>query len=232
MTGVGWRCVEAAASLLEEREREAVLGDLAEAEESVWRGMADVVGLAIRRQAAPWRSWRPWAAGFALAWPGSLFLMGLSLSVSHGIRRWMDAAFSSGASSSAQDLPILLLHILLLTAGAWTAGVVLGAVSRRTIWVSIFLCCLPCTYCMAEFPSGVLQSLCLFLFLVPAFWGVRLGLRGVRLRRDIAVILAVGLTLAALPVWRSGASLFWSAAMIWPGWYLAASGRSRSEKHI
>ena len=46
MTGVGWRCVEAAASLLEEREREAVLGDLAEAEErprwpvkpvSMWR---------------------------------------------------------------------------------------------------------------------------------------------------------------------------------------------------
>ena len=44
MTGVGWRCVEAAASLLEEREREAVLGDLAEAEESVWRGDPRDVG--------------------------------------------------------------------------------------------------------------------------------------------------------------------------------------------
>jgi len=232
MTGVGWRCVEAVSCLLGEREREVVLGDLAEADESAWRGLADVVGLAIRRLAEPWKSWRPWAAGFGLAWPGSLFLMGLSLSVSHRIRGRMDAAFSAGASSTAQGLPIFLLHLILLIAWAWTAGVVLGSVSRRTLWVSVFLCCLPCTYCMAEFPSGVLEGLSLFIFLLPAFWGVRLGLRGLLVRRDLAVILAAGLTVAALSAWRSGASLFYSASMVWPGWYLAASAPDRSEKHI
>jgi hypothetical protein len=39
MTSTGWSFVEAAARLLARDEREAVLGDLAEADESAWQGL-------------------------------------------------------------------------------------------------------------------------------------------------------------------------------------------------
>jgi hypothetical protein len=53
--GMRWRCVEAAAVLLAPVEREVVLGDLAETECSVWRGLGDVLSLAARRQLALWK---------------------------------------------------------------------------------------------------------------------------------------------------------------------------------
>jgi len=230
MTGAAWRCIEAAACLLEEREREAVLGDLAEVQGSGWRGLIDVLGLAIRRQAEPWKSWRPWVAGFGLAWPGSFFLMGVSLSVSHGVRGLVDTALHPGMPITSQSVSLLLIHLLLLIAWAWTGGFVLGRISRRTLWASILLCSLPCTYCMAEFPEGVLQSFCLLLFLLPAFWGVRLGMRGERVRRGFALALAAVPTFSALLTWRSGSSLFYALALVWPGWYVAASGHKRKDR--
>jgi isoquinoline 1-oxidoreductase alpha subunit len=54
MTSIGWSFVEVAARLLEGDEREAVLGDLLEAEEAGLQGALDVFGLAIRRQLALW----------------------------------------------------------------------------------------------------------------------------------------------------------------------------------
>ena len=59
-----------------------VLGDLAEMDCDVWRGLGDVLGLVARRQLALWRSWRPWAASVGLALPASLFLMGCSVAAS------------------------------------------------------------------------------------------------------------------------------------------------------
>ena len=75
-------------------EREVVLGDLAETDRGMWRGLGDVLGLAARRQLALWRSWRPWAASFGLALPASLFLMGCSVAAS--------AAFAGLSGEPAQ----------------------------------------------------------------------------------------------------------------------------------
>jgi hypothetical protein len=79
MTIMGWPVVEVVARLLESDERNAVLGDLKEARETTWDGMFGVLGLVFRRQAELWKSWRPWLAGFGLALPSSLLLMGASL---------------------------------------------------------------------------------------------------------------------------------------------------------
>ncbi len=82
---------DAATRLLERDEREAVQGDLAEAGENGWRGLIDVLGLVLRRHANHWRNWRPWLSAFGLALPGSLLLMGFSLSVSRAYQQCVDS---------------------------------------------------------------------------------------------------------------------------------------------
>jgi hypothetical protein len=76
MVSLGWSLAEIATHLLQCDEREAVLGDLSETDESAWRGLLDVLGLVIRRQLLLWKSWRPWLSAFGLTLPGSFLLMG------------------------------------------------------------------------------------------------------------------------------------------------------------
>src|SRR5215831_20695423 len=85
VSSAGWRCIEAAAGLLAPLEREMVLGDLAELDRGVWRGLGDVLGLAARRQLSLWRNWRPWVASVGLALPASLFLMGWSVAATGAV---------------------------------------------------------------------------------------------------------------------------------------------------
>jgi hypothetical protein len=55
MRRIDWSLVEVASQPLERDEREAVLGDLLEADESAWHGLLDVLGLVIRRQVELWK---------------------------------------------------------------------------------------------------------------------------------------------------------------------------------
>src|SRR6266567_2607274 len=127
ISGAGWRYIEAAAGLLAPLEREVVLGDLAEMDCGAWRGLGDVLGLAARRQLALWRSWRPFAASGAVA---SLL----------------------GEPAQARLLWLSLSRLFLVISWAWTAGFVMGAVSRGTLWASVLGCCGPCLYCLSEWP--------------------------------------------------------------------------------
>lgn len=74
MTRIDWWPVDVVSQLLEREEREAVLGDLAEADENTWHGLLAILGLVIRRQAELWKSWRPWLATFGVALPSTLLL--------------------------------------------------------------------------------------------------------------------------------------------------------------
>ena len=76
VTNSNWSLAEIAAQLLERDEREAVLGDLAEAREGSSEKLFGVLGLVLRRQAMLWKDWRPWLAGFGVALPSSFVLMG------------------------------------------------------------------------------------------------------------------------------------------------------------
>ncbi|HKV38839.1 MAG TPA: hypothetical protein VJX67_06475 [Blastocatellia bacterium] len=226
MTNTGWSLVNGAARLLSRDEREAVLGDLMEGTDNVWQGLLAVLGLVIRRQTILWKSWRPWLAGFGLAWPSSLLLMGVSLSVSWRIQHLTRLNTLNSTSTALRDgLPPLMCQLALLIAWSWTGGFVVGAVSRRTVWVSALLCTLPCLFCLARFREPSLSRLSLLLFLVPAIVGVWSGVRGVRIKPSLAGLIAATVTVLMLAWWSSKGLPALNWALMWPAWYIVAAAR-------
>ena len=231
----GWPVVEAAARLLGRDEREAVLGDLVEAGETAWRAFWGVLGLVVRREAALWKTWRPWVAGFGVALPSSFLLMGASLTVTWSYMRLLCPELLAKASlTRPSGLLVLLCQGLLLTGWSWTGGFVVGSVSRRTLWASTLLCYSPCLFCLSRFGIGSLSRYSLLLFLLPAIWGVYQGLRWSNVKWRVAVAIAVGITALMIPSWSNGAwhwrpsvwSLNW--LLIWPAWYLVATAKRPS----
>jgi hypothetical protein len=223
---MNWTLTEGAAQLLERDEREAVLGDLAEAGEGAWRGLLEVLGLVSRRQVALWRSWRPWFAGFGLAMPCSFALMGISVSISLTGRHYFGANLQSPMASGGFDaLGPLLFRGILLLASAWAGGFVVGSISRRTLWVSAALCLSPCLFCLERFRIESLSRYCLLLFLVPAWFGVRAGMRCLSMSRRIAMILASMVMLSMILLWRSSGVWVLDWVLLLPPLYLAFAPR-------
>jgi len=231
MTSIGWSLIEVASQLLERREREAVLGDLTEADVSSWRGVLDVLGLVIRRQAMHWKSWRPWLAAFGLALPGSLLLMGFSVSVSQAYQRLLGPTVFG--ITVGEGFTLLLCNVLLLICWSWTGGFVMGSLSRRTVRVSAALSFLPCMFCLARFRVESLSRFCLLLFLIPAVWGVHRGLQIAQIKLRSALILAVAITVLTIPAWSRRGSWIPNWALSWPAWYLVAtSWRAPAVKEV
>jgi hypothetical protein len=214
---VAWRCVEVAAGLLPAHDREALLGDLAETDRGALPGLFDVLGLALRRQLLLWRSWRPWAASIALAWPASLFLMGCSVWASGRVARLMGQPLSP--ASMLQSFSSLFL----ILCWAWMAGFAVSAVSRRTLWASALGCGAPCLFCLSEWPGSGLSCLQLLIFLLPAVWGAWRARRCASLGPDSATFLAAVAMLTPL-MWNEGGWLY-GGWLLWPAWYLAATAR-------
>ena len=226
MTRAYWRFVELAGRMLDLCDRDAVLGDLLETGEGGWRSSLDVVGLVIRRQRMHWRSWRPWLAVFGLALPGSLILMGFSVSISSSLERLVDHEILIRPHETIQEALLqLLCRSLLLIGGAWLGGFVMGSMSRKTLWMSIVSSGIPCLFCLLRFRETSLSRLCLFVFLVPAALGVRQALRSTRINLAFAIFLAVAITtLTILPTNSRGVwALNWS--LVWPAWYVLATAR-------
>jgi hypothetical protein len=238
MTSVGRSFVEAAARLLARDEREAVIGDLVEAGESTWQGLLGVLGLVFRREATLWKSWRPWLAGFGVTLPSSFLLMGVSLSVSWSyLTLRCPELLQKSSLTLGSGTIVLLCKALLLIGWSWTGGFVVGSVSRRTLWASMALCYSPCLFCLSRFRVESLSRFCLFLFLLPAIWGVHQGLRISKMKLSWAIALAIAITVLMLPNWSSGAQHWWSPprwtlnwALCWPAWYLVATARRAGAK--
>jgi hypothetical protein len=212
------------AQLLEPVEREVVLGDLAEANVSTPRSIYQVLDLGIRRHAALWLQWRPWLTGPGLALPGSFLLMGTSLSVSQACLNLAQP----GAPMSA-NLTWLLAQLSLLIGWSWTCGLVVGSLSRRTLWASMALCAWPCFVCVSKFHVGSLSPVCLLWYLIPAGVGVSQGVRATAIRVPIAVGIAAALTVTMLwaghgatPRWRGLPWWMSDFVMSWPAWCLVA----------
>lgn len=230
MTSTSWALLEVATRLLEPNEREAVLGDLLETGQGGWRGLPCVLGLVARRQLQLFRSWRPWAASLGLVLPASLLLMGFSVSIASVCERLSHSGVLIGSPYIHEALILLLRRSLLLIGGSWVCGYVAGSVSRKTLWVSIASCCFPCLFCLVRFREPSLSRFCLFLFLPPALWGVRQGLRLTRIHVNVAILLAMAITtLAMLPRNSRGVwVLNWS--LVWPAWYVVAMARQEGCK--
>jgi hypothetical protein len=219
MNTIAWPLVELTSRLLNHEEREVVLGDLLETNETAWRGFLDVFGLVFRRQAGLWRDPRPWLAGFAVALPSSYLLMTASLSVSCTYQRLVNHKVYAGHWPTGHEgFPLLLCHIFLLIAWSWSAGYMVGSGSRRTLWVSAALSALPSWLflCMS------FSKPCLFLFLPPAILGVRRGWQGARISFRAASVLAFAMTVLMISAWSNEALWILNWAFLCPAWYLVA----------
>jgi len=224
MTSIGSSLLAIAARMLQPEEREAALGDLTEAGESEWQGLADILGVVLYRQATLWTSWRPWLAGFGLTVPNSLMLMGMSVSVSRTIvRLGGQGLIDHRPLETFSDPTNLIRQIFLLAACAWVGGCVAASVSRRTFWASSFACALPCAFCLARFRIESIPAVSLFLFLPPAFLGARRGLTSAPIRLSIAIPLALAITILMLPMFIGGPLRGTCIALLWPAWYLVAA---------
>jgi hypothetical protein len=177
--------------------------------------------------------WRPWIAAFGLSLPCSFLLMGASLSVSEAFQNIIASHGGLGGPSSASLWLSAIPQALLLVGWSWTGGFVASSTSRRTLWVSTLSCLLPCMFCLFRFRLESLSAYCLFLFLLPAVRGASDGLRMGRLKRVPAMLLAVAVTLLAVPAlhmhgepWWNPPRYFIAMTLTWPAWYLAVISKT------
>ena len=224
MNGIAWPLVDLASKLLDRDEREVVLGDLLETDESAWRGFLDVFGLLFRRQVGLWKEPQPWFAAMAVALPSSYLLMHVSLSVRCTFERLVHhKVYGWHGPTGHEGFGLLLCHIFLLVTWSWSTGYIAGSVSRRTLWVSGGLSLLPSSLlCLPMYRLEALPRFCLFLFLPPAIMGAIQGLRSTRVSLRSASLLAVTTSALMTLAWSNQAlwSLNW--ILIWPSWFLVA----------
>jgi hypothetical protein len=213
--------VDYSARILRRNDREAVLGDLIESNATVSQSLREIFGLYLRQQILLWNNWRPWLAAFGLAIPGSLLLMGLSISVSLAYQRLLaPAVIKATGHTIGVGFMLFLCNLLLLVAWAWTGGFVMSSISRLTIRISATLCFIPCFFCLERFHVRSLSRLCLLLFLVPAIYGIRRGLQIAQIKLHSALLLAIAITLLTIPTWSIKGAWLPNWALSWPSWYL------------
>lgn len=230
MNGIAWQLVRLISRLLERDERDAVLGDLLETNVSAWRGFLDVFGLVFRRQAGLWKDPRPWLAGFVVTLPSSYLLITASVSVSCTYQRLVNhKVYGVHWPTGHEGFPLLLCHIFLLATWSWTGGYIVGLVSGRTLWASAALSVFPSVFCLCKYPSGSLSRPCMFLFLLPAIFGVHRGLRNARIPLRTTSLLALTMTVLMIAAWSNQALWILNWALILPPWCLVATAW-RSER--
>jgi hypothetical protein len=142
---LGILITELTAQALDREEREAVLGDLAEAGGSEFQNFRAVAGLVWRRQAMEWRQWRPWIACLVLILPLGLFLSAVSRFTSQqtSVYLWLyvnnpgwDLLHNRGFWFELGNSTLLVSAVFVkLACWAWAAGFVIGCVTRK-IWRS------------------------------------------------------------------------------------------------
>jgi hypothetical protein len=140
ITRISWRLVDSFAAMLDQSDREAVLGDFAEAGETAGRALGEIIGLVVRRQASMWMDWRPWLTFVVLMIPLAMVLSVLShlAAGQSAVYTWMYAnnwdwalLRSTGFWHVLRESALLVsISWLTLVCWAWTAGFVLGFFSK------------------------------------------------------------------------------------------------------
>jgi hypothetical protein len=200
---------EMAAILLSPKDREAVLGDLAEMGAGEWSALSSVLGLVVRRQVELWRAWQPWVAS-STAFAGSVLLLSVSFGLSVDSRYLLRGERGFGS---------VLCEALLMLSWAWTTGFVAGSISVKTRWVSGILCAIPCLSCVLRFQDTSLSRMCVLMFLLPGVAGALQGVRRARLPHRTALTLAIAMT-ALMLVWSGMYRRNWFLFL--PAWWLVA----------
>ena len=224
MNGIAWPLTGWLSKLLEGDEREAVLGDLLETDASGLRGFLDVFDLVFRRQIGLWKSPQPWLAGLVVTLPSSYLLTYVSLSVSCTYQRLVNhKTYGWHWPTGHEGFPLLLCHIFLLIAWSWSAGYIVGSVSRRTLWLSSALSVIPASFFMCIHPFELLSRVSLFLFLFPAIFGARRALLSTRISLRSSFLLALTTTVAMISAWSNHALWELNWILIALAWYPVAN---------
>jgi hypothetical protein len=242
MTSTCWWLMDLLSRMLDRDERDAVRGDLAELRTGAGRALVDILGLVVRRQAAFWKSWRQWVTLLGLIIPLGLMLgvQPVLLGRSYDLYLWIAGNYRAIDPGLLQDdglkigsgILFLVCHSLLLAGWSWSAGFVLGALSRRAIAVNGALFCLVLLgvewwsapksryYVAGAVFAKTLSSLILpvillaILVVLPAVWGMYQGRRLVTLWLPHAVLWAA--MIAGLSVLAPTALWWWN----WPAGYM------------
>lgn len=151
LTRFCWWLVHRLSRLLEGDERDAVLGDFAESGERAERALRDMLGVIARRQAVLWLGWRPWLILLFLVIPFGVLLSYTAqrIAESSAIYIWLYAnnwhwAYLGNPGFWAEFAHVALvisISLLTLVCWAWSTGFVLGRVSGRFRFQSVFLFC-------------------------------------------------------------------------------------------
>jgi hypothetical protein len=262
ITRICWWLVDALSQRLEPDEREAVRGDLAESGWTGSRALAEVFGLLVRRQAAMWNNWQPLLALIVLVGPVSL-LLGLGcnwVNGSYDLRLWMIRNYRDIDPTGLlvrQSIADLSRISLLLFCWSWAIGFVLGAMSRRTIWINGTLFCVaslfwafayqmpfPYMYGVRGWPlplwfyTGILPLILqAILILLPSLGGMYQGLQPpTRLRQTILWGVAIAIALLVRGSFKWSVQGGWEMQLLllaayWPIGYLAVSAIGRGWQH-
>jgi hypothetical protein len=152
MTRVCWRVVDILSLMLRPDERQAVRGDLVESGAPGIGALIDVLGLVVRRQAAPWTHWPPWLILATLVVPLGMLLSVVSRYTADGSAiyvwmyannwKWGDLANAGFWHVFAETIFLVCKAYMALACWSWTSGFVLGSISRRMIQTNGFLFCL------------------------------------------------------------------------------------------
>jgi hypothetical protein len=143
MTRVCWQLVDVLSLMLHPDERDVVRGDLVESGAAGSQGLRDVLGLVVRRQAAPWTHWRPWLTLASLVVPLGMLLSVVSRNTADGSAvyvwmyannwKWGDLGNAGFWHVFAETALLVFKGYLALACWSWTSGFVLGSISPRMI---------------------------------------------------------------------------------------------------
>jgi hypothetical protein len=204
-----WWLVDIASLLLDPGERAVVRGDFAESGESAGQALRGVLGLVLRRQAEPWREWRPWPLLLFLIVPMGMGLSRLSRMAANesSIFLWM-YRFNWTAISPMRPWErvnlvragaITSVSYLILLCWSFTIGFALASLWRRLVWSNGFLFCAVLFYGLFSgtaqpyrpwneavfslfFYSTIYPAIVqIVVVMMPALWGMREGGRAAAL---------------------------------------------------
>jgi hypothetical protein len=151
MTRICWRLAEFASQALQPDERDAVLGDFAESGESGGQALLGVLGLFARRQAALWKDWRPWLVLVGLVVPLA-WLLSINSRLAAGASAvyfwsylnnwdWSLLKYVGFWYILRDSILAVLMQSVVLVCWSWSAGFLLGSVSRRIMPANGVLFC-------------------------------------------------------------------------------------------
>jgi hypothetical protein len=137
------RLIDALAEMLDPDEREAVLGDISESQQKNGKAIRELLGLIARREAALWRTPRPWLMLVAMVAPIAVALNLAAIRLAEGtaiysyiyIDNWTWGQLASpGARADLVHLCVAYLFDYVSLAGfAWAAGLSIGRLSGRAV---------------------------------------------------------------------------------------------------